>query len=132
VTHEEAAEEAAATTEAGTAGAGTSAETPTWTLANLTAHNRARGTSSCRALHGCGALTGKRAFPSRASIARIRYGAPEPTESALNSRTKPTERHRHPHLRPVQKLLVAWLIPALMTCLTRAISGLAPEPKIQN
>ena len=109
VTHEEAAEEAAATTEAGTAGAGTSAETPTWTLdANLTAHSMVAAHSQANA-------------PSRRAHT-IR--CPRTHGKRLNSRTKPTERHRHP---PVQKLLVAWLIhPALMTCLTRAIT---PRPR---
>jgi hypothetical protein len=50
------------------------------------------------ALHGCGALTGERAIPSRAYDT-----VPRTHGKRLNSRTKSTERHRHP---PVQKLLV--------------------------
>ena len=62
VTHEEATEEAAATTEAGTAGAGTSAETDS-TPTPAPSPTRATGYPTA---HSHGALTGERAIPSRA------------------------------------------------------------------
>ena len=99
VTHEEATEEAAATTEAGTAGAGTSAET------DSTPHRRPRQPARPVTRPRTPMAHSQANAPSRRAHT-IR--CPRTQGKRLKSRTKPTVRHRHP---PVQKLVVAWLIP---------------------